>query len=382
MPEMVALFEAPWSLSIREHGVFEASIHGPGAAAVAARLPYPSMIAGVIASLAYEAGICSEDELRQRLGAAPFGDTEHCIEKLLGSNYWLRTGLLAAPGSKGSRRLLVEAFNGFIAASELQRYLSEAWHNALQQRSSSYKLAEELRTLLKCSNGLHQGPALASATGIALRRDAKTVMKGLLYSREYVVLYSLKERPVKLGYAAILEADDNAALKPPVTRVVSFGGSRRPALLRVAEPDYLDIEHNDLDAVARWPGCKVGETMLLYLASPALLRDTSPWSGVLDAGVSAARMLAETLLREAGLTDYLEPVEPYAVSTTRSNIEVRFPGWSLAANGPRMPMLIVPRGLIVVARAAKCPLPGRPGLGCCTRLGWGTVVAAAAGPAA
>ena len=353
MPVLEAVFRSTWPMSFRRPGVFEAHVHGPGAASETLVYPMPSTIAGALASLAYEAGLCSSSELAERAEKEPYGDTSLCLERLLGENYRIYTGLARHRGE-----LYAYTGQSLVKLDQLKQALAEA------AKEGPSRLASTLTHMLQQLQSIK--PGRLRRTGVALNRVAKTAAPGLLYSIE--MLDPITQDVTPLEILALIQADRSLR----GSYLVALGGEQRPAKLtlttRGTDPQQLLTEHRG------------SERALLMLVSPALLRE-SPWTkGVVDLTLTAAKHLAEKLLEEAGLGDTLEPVEPYIVQLTREPVEALMPGWSRIAERPRKPMIVVPAGTIMVAKIVRTGMDSTEytvsyGLGCCTKLGWGSAIA-------
>jgi len=358
MPVLEAVFRSAWPMSFRRPGVFEARVHGPGAASETLAYPMPSTIAGALASLAYEAGLCSSSELAERAEKELYGDTSLCLERLLGENYRIYTGLARHRGD-------FYAYTGqfLVKLDQLKQALAEA------AKEEPSRLAKTLIYRLRELQDIK--PRRLRRTGVALNRATKTTAPGLLYSIEMLDLITQDSTPLEI--LALIEAEES----PSGSYLVALGGEQRPAKLtlttnRTVDPRQLLTEHRG------------SEQALLMLISPALLRE-SPWTnGIVDLTLTAAKRLAEGLLEEARLRDTLEPVEPYIVQLTREVVEAVMPGWSLVLERPREPIVLVPAGTVVTVKAKTIKSEdteliverlARSGLGCCTRLGWGTIIA-------
>lgn len=357
MPILEAIFRSTWFMSFRRPGVFEARVHGPGAASETLAYPMPSTIAGALASLAYEAGECTTSTP----GPSPYGDTDACLEKLFGS-YHLYTGL-----ARLRDRLYVYTGRALVPLEATKKALAGAASKVDEPAGLVELLSEHLGSL---GSPIHS--RVLRRTGVALDRSSKTASPGMLYSigmldplqgTEPVEFVAL----VKAG-TGLLEGGQEKAF------TVTLGGEQRPARLVLrtagAEPARL------------LSGCSGGSTVLLMLISPALLGE-SPWRGdVVGLTEDSATRLAESLIEAAGLGGSLEPRKPYIVQLNREPIEAVMPGWSMALGAPRPPLLLVPAGTLVIARARGDPCraveeAAEKGLGAYTRLGWGTVVAVA-----
>ncbi|OWJ54499.1 hypothetical protein Pdsh_06585 [Pyrodictium delaneyi] len=350
---MEAAFRSAWPMSFRRPGVFEARVHGPGAASETLAYPMPSTIAGALASLAYEAGACSR---AQRPGV--YGDTEACLESLFGEKYHLYTGL-----ARHSGKLYVYTSRGYAPLDTVKKLLASVAPLSGRPRL----LFEGLMEGLKAGSSLQA--RVLRRTGIALNRSSKTAAPGMLYT---IGMLDPLQGTELVEFVALVEASKSPIEEGEKRFMTTLGGEQRPA--------QLVLRSSDTEPVGLLSACSGNNTLLLLLVSPALL-DESPWAGVIELTKSAAKRLAESLVSAAGLESILEPREPYIVQLTREPVEAVMPGWSMAREVHRPPLLLVPAGTIVVATTREDPCraakeAARRGLGAYTRLGWGTVVVA------
>ena len=356
MASLRLLLAAYWPVVFREPRVFDIGVYGPGAAGSSMAYPLPSTVAGIVASIAFERGLCNPPTGGIG-GSGVFDDTAHCVEQLLGEGFHLYTGLAQYRGN-------VYAYTGayLVRLEKLVELLAE-------KAKKPVRVVLDLQAPECCPEDIVLRPGRERRTGIGLNRATKTASLGLIYSLEYIGLQKGKETVRLLAFA-----ETKGDAKHLVGRyAVKLGGENRPGILDVeeAEKPYSEIAANCRE--------EEGNRVLLFLVSPAIL-ERSPWeNGVVDVTTNAAKRLAEMLLQ--GLP--LQPVRPY-LATTRP-IEAVMPGWSMAWRRHRRPVLLVPPGTVIVAKPAgeedACRAAreaAEKGVGEYRDLGWGSVVAVAA----
>ncbi len=333
-------------LSFKPPQPFTAGIHGPGSIGSTLSYPMPSTIAGLIAGTAYRSG-CRP--ARDPTAGEPFADTLECIRSLLGEEAIIYTGLLAIDDS-GERKLYVyvnHAEMPLLNPDQPERCLREYLYpeKATETCEDNREACESVRAIR------HR------VIGIGLNRSSKSVSEGLFYSLEYFVY-----NPRASILAVIAGASTNSGLEGPV----KLGTKTGIAVASTKETPYQETKLP--------PG-----NYRALLISPALLRE-APTGPLILSSAETARWIAEKLLKEAGLQASSGAM---AVRVPRGEHElgVISPGWSLATNRPRPPLLLVPPGTLMGelslenARAVRLGEKAYlVGLGCCSQLGWGTAL--------
>ena len=334
----VYLLKPLQALALRAPGDSTALAHGPAVASASLDQPFPTALAGALASHARLAGLCNPSSC----GADGFENLRVCLEKLLGNGFHLYTG----PALDEEGRVWLPTPSGYVEAGTLPQLL-DALRRGVSRGYS--ELAENARR-----------PSKRPRVGIALSPVSKTVRPGLLYS--------IEEHLPPRGLHQALIVDAPGAAKLPALLATAIGGKRRLSLLAASERQPGSLE----ELLVHGGGC---EEWLLYLASPALL-DESPWSPGAPVRLTqgAGRELARALLGgQAGAA-----VEAVYVPKTRPGLEAIAPGWCTPEQRPRRPYLHVPAGTAIWVKGLS---PGaaaalaRRGLGYAAELGWGTVAA-------
>lgn len=339
------LFHPHGPVSFRKPSSFGTLAHGPGTAGESLAYPLPSTLAGVLAGIAFQKGLCSPSHSERE-----WEDTLQCLEALIGGSLKLYSGLALLGGEKELRYYTPQ---GYMLRKDLAKY-----HECIHSESSM-NCEEQLGAIAIREPSFEY-------IGIALGRDTKTVLPEHLYTTIY-----LDPASIKLSY--VLLAKGSSFKIPLKGEVVKLGGDGKTATLRVEEIGGDITSH----LIISQPGsCK---KWMLQLISPALLEDT-PWrrGEPIALDEDHALGLSNLLL---GRTKQDIRVERLIVPKTDPTITILSPGWSMAANRPRKPHLFIPPGSLLKVHATRKAIEElvSSGLGLHTNLGWGTIIATCIG---
>jgi hypothetical protein len=342
----VVWFRALTTLTFRPPTPFEAGVHGPAAAGTTYSYPPPSTLAGALAFVAFRRRLCTPPA-----GGREFDDVRGCLRGLLGGEPNLRAGLLAR---EAGGRLELYAYTGSRRLVEAGCLLNSL--RGLPREGT--RAREELERRLEACGSLRVGAR--ARYGVGLERGSKAASPGMLYSLERLAYTTA--HPVLLASPA----------PEGLREHVRLGG--KGGLAMVESGPSID----PLGVLARIEERRRAWAALLI--APALLEPSklpSPGVGPVEASdPDWAGRLAEALLpRECGGSEAVllhAPRNEWALATTT-------PGWSLASGRPRMPVLAVPPGSLILVRDAgdECARAiALRGLGDHSDLGWGTAAVA------
>ncbi len=340
-PLSLAMFGSPGKL-------LEAGLHGPGAGASSLYYPLPSTLAGALAKAVAGDPSC-DGKLRDFTG--DFDDLDCVLRDVLGDEYILRAGL--ARSEEGEYYVYVG--EGLVRHDAVTEYVAR-------------RLGEEKKPCneKKGRESLVYRPRKAGYTGIALKRDSKTVEEGMLYYME-LVDYT---RPVRLEIILPFQGRVGRAS----LNHVRLGGEGSVARFR--------LEESGLDVSSRLCLGR-SRTLRLLLVSPALIEPLGgggvPFvvGGAVASGEKLGKWIASRLLEnakdECGSIHYKRVLVP----ANDLELSIVFPGWTFM-DKPRRPHVIVPAGTILEVEVSNpeacCRKLTVEGVGAHSRLGWGTVV--------
>ncbi len=368
-------FEPLGRVTFRPPSPFEAGIHGPGARGASYSYPLPSTISGILSSIAYREKLCSDSEIEKTLAERrdhPFPDQELCLSKLLGGDFNLRPGFLMSRG-----RIYAHIGSDYFPEfSTLRRVLGHGLKQALE---NDKPLGWTVRKLL--ASDILQRNAVrtrrSSFTGIALDRNKKTVQEGMLYTLESIAYEpnaSILALAIPGGNA---KESSLKGLVDMLSGPVKFGKRWSIADLKIRK-----LEENPLTAPTIHQDVR---DWALILLTPALV--TEPLTGPGDPLLldeSLARKVAKLLLEESSISRRAsgEPIiatiyTPKLGREGQHDLSVIYPGWSIAAKGLRRPMLLIPAGTAIILHgidSSEVITLATRGVGCCSNLGWGTVL--------
>lgn len=336
---------SPHSLtSFRKPSSYGTLAHGPGTAGDSLSYPFPSTLAGVLAGIAYQRGLCSPPESWRR----EWDDVRGCLQSLFGGDVRLYSGFAML---EGEDELRYYTPYGYISRG----VLAEFYRN-----TEEYSVDRLVKAAVR-------EPRL-EYTGIALRRDSKTVLEEHLYTTYY-----LAPGAIRLSYTILI--DGSSILPPSINgETVRMGGDGKTATIHVEEAGGDLSTHlilGDGGGCGKW---------MLQLVTPALL-DKTPWTLgepiLLDEehGLKLASLLLGGEVRDKVKTVIL------TVPKTDPTITILAPGWSIAMGRPRRPHLLIPPGTTIAVEAELDTIESlvARGLGEHVDLGWGTTIAVCTG---
>ncbi|BES81703.1 type III-B CRISPR module-associated Cmr3 family protein [Pyrodictium abyssi] len=323
------VIDTPQPIVFRRPSDNNAAATGPAVEGATLDQPLPSTLAGLLADIARQNGLCSP----RNCGSTGFENISDCLAKLLGEGYHIYSGFAVRE------------------ADELLVYTP-----------AGYKPVD----MLTDPNVEPIKPPRHSRIGIALKPALKTVREGLLYTIELVDPYIAGIR-----YTSIIYSPNPSSTVTLIQKglAVRFGGENRTTLLRLEE---LSREPLDLLIRPRNSNCK---EWVLHFASPALLEE-SPWDkgNPVTLTTRSAEYVARLLLKNS---EGQVKVKSIIIPKSIPGFEVIAPGWCTPEQRPRRPYLHVPAGTRIVLEADKHSIENivSEGIGCCSAYGWGTVVA-------
>lgn len=322
-------------LVFRRPTEFVAAVHGPSVTSLSLDYPWPSTIAGALAAEAYRRGLCSPTRCENENSI--YADLHECLSELLGDNFHLYTGLAL----HRRRGILYYTPLGFLDREGLKVYVDDPEH------AKTRDVKARAITIPRISR-----------TGIALRRNTKTVQHGYLYTIEMVDPLS-----AELEYLAIA-AVKKSSIKLPSKTVSTFGGERKMAIIGIES-----LEERKFEETFILGDSKCNKWRLVLLA-PALLDEwPQGWNPpLLDE--ENAKHIARRLTHGINATIVYVP-------KTSPTIEVITPGWCTLEERPRKPTPYIPPGTIIEVKADKNTIEHivAEGIGVETKLGWGTLAA-------
>ncbi len=343
------LFRAPSS-------VFDAGIHGPAVAAASLTYPMPSTISGALAHAAYATSACNQS--RNIYLLAGFSDHKACIKSLLGEDFTLRPGLIQAPDPSTGRPQLY----AYTGTSKLTRL------DALLEHDETPDATLEIPH--------------TRYTGIALDKTGKTPEKGMLYHALHTSYTSLQATIIVLAHAPNMKPkkaehdtkEDTDSIDKISGMILRLGGEGKTATLEIekdttkSNPLIIGDTRED------------GENWEAILLTPALIdynHATSPnIKNTIIADETLAQELSRSLKQQSHETinNCTRSLEIIEIPRNEYQLQVISPGWSIRAQYPREPYLLIPPGTRLEIKADRECVENiaRHGLGAHSNLGWGT----------